>query len=91
VSEDPKESPDGEGLEILRAWIQDDTLHCSLLAGAFNDPGIWGTVLADLARHAAEAMCQDEGIDPTEALARIREAFSEELDSTDEPEAEATE
>jgi hypothetical protein len=82
VSEQPTPPPssDEEGLEILRAWIQDDTLHCSLLAHAFTEPATWGTVLADLARHAAEAMNEDDGVDTAEALRAIRDAFTAELD-----------
>jgi hypothetical protein len=80
----PNSSDEEEGLEILRAWIEDDTLHCSLLSGAFTEPATWGTVLADLARHAAEAMHEDEGFETADALRLIREAFGEELDADQE-------
>jgi hypothetical protein len=77
----PEHTGSTEVVEILRAWVQEDTLYCSLAVGAVADAPTWGTVLADLARHVAEAIQEEEGTDPAEALRQIRAAFAEELDT----------
>jgi hypothetical protein len=51
----------------------------------WGDPGAWGLLLVDVARHASLA-CRREGHDPSEALARVRELFDAEWSSpTDDP------
>jgi len=72
-------SPDAT--EVLRAWIINHALHCSLRTGAFPDAGTWGVFLADIVRHVAEALEQDEGLDPHETIRRIRSEFNNELDA----------
>lgn len=75
----PDAADDQGAAEVLRAWVVGEELHCSLNASAFNDPATWGMVLADVARHIAQALHEDEGRDTTATLAAIRAALDEEL------------
>src|SRR4051812_9429674 len=57
----PAAQGDGDSWELLRAWVADHGLHCSVKVGAYEAEGIpeaqaWGTILADAARHVADAM-----------------------------------
>lgn len=52
----------------------------------WEDPAAWGIMLADLARHVANAYQQDVGLNPEESLRRIKAALEAELSGpTDEP------
>ncbi|MFO0845437.1 MAG: DUF5076 domain-containing protein [Gemmataceae bacterium] len=77
---EPHTPPDGD-VEIARAWLSGDTLGCSVRAGVFEEPALWGAVLADLARFVAVGLQQEEGKDPADTLRQIREAFGRELDA----------
>lgn len=75
---------EAEAMELLRVWVEGDSLQCTLQADAFDDPGVWGEVLADVVRHIANALTQ-EGT-PVESIAeRIREVFVEEMRSSTNP------
>jgi Domain of unknown function (DUF5076) len=74
----PPES-DAQSVELLRAWVVGQELHCSLDAGAFRDADTWGVVLADLARHVARALKEQEGQDEAATLLAVRAAFEAEL------------
>ena len=72
--------------ELLRAWIADQSLQCTLNVQVWDDPGHWGIMLADVARHVANATHDQDGSDRMETIQRIRELFDAELDApTDEP------
>jgi hypothetical protein len=81
---------DPTAMEVLRAWLVGEALHCSLRATVFEDPALWGAVLADLARHVAFGLQESDGADPTATLQAIRDAFSEELTVPPEEGAEET-
>ncbi|HSR40783.1 MAG TPA: DUF5076 domain-containing protein [Longimicrobiales bacterium] len=73
-------------VEVLRIWSAPDGVQQLSLRTTWTDPGAWGLLLVDVARHAARAYARD-GIDEEVALARIHELFSAEWSSaTDEPE-----
>jgi hypothetical protein len=77
---------DPKSMEILRAWVADKGLHCSLRPELWDDAGSWGIALADVARHAANAIEESKGIPSSQTLERIRAAFAAEMGSpTDEP------
>lgn len=44
----------------------------------WKNPAAWGLLLADVARHAAQAYGA-EGVDPEDALRRIRAAYEAEM------------
>jgi hypothetical protein len=75
----PPDAGESSAIEVLRAWLSAESLHCSLRADVFEDPSAWGTVLADVARHVALALQETEGIDPSGTLRTIGEAFASEL------------
>ena len=82
----PAAFQDSTSLEVLRVWIARNEQHITLLAGIWDDPGAWGILLADLARHIVNAYMLEEEIDPEEFLTRIRALFDAELNSpTDAP------
>lgn len=75
-----------DSVEILRAWQVNDSLHVSLKPDAWKEPNAWGLVLADIARHVADALRQTSGLDLDDTLDEIRYMFNAELlHPTDEP------
>ena len=88
----PAAQRDKAGFEVLRVWIAEKGQHVSLQSGAWEDPFAWGIVLADLARHIANAHeLQDKKINKEAFLERLLEGFEAEIDNpTDEPEGEVT-
>lgn len=77
---------DVASVEVLRVWVASHQQHVSIRTGLWEDPGAWGILLADLARHVVNALEQEGLVDPVDALTRIRGLFDAELDSpTDIP------
>lgn len=82
---DALDIPDGiyeeqEGHELVRFWISSGVDHLSLNIGLFDrdqEPGVWGSVAADIVKHAVRGMMQD---DPTrnemDLYAEIERAFA---------------
>jgi hypothetical protein len=75
----PDSGTDPQAAELLRVWIVENALHCTLRPDAFPDPGTWGMVLADVVRYVAEALQQEEGKDPAETVRLIRAQFDAEM------------
>ncbi len=72
-------------MELARIWIVDGNQHVRLSANMWDDPGAWGIMLVDLAKHVANAY-EERGRDRQEVLERILSAFAAELESaTDDP------
>lgn len=69
-----------EAVEVLRVWAAPGSPQQLTLRTCWNDPGAWGLLLADVARHAAQAY-QREGQDLEQVLVRIRELFEAEWSS----------
>ena len=72
---------DPKSFELLRVWVAHQDQHISLRAGVWEDPAAWGTMLADLARHIANAFETYENRDAIQALASIRAGFESEIQS----------
>jgi hypothetical protein len=71
--------------EVLRGWVIDRRLVCSLLPGAFEDPRGWGILLADEANHVANALAESGSADRGAVLRAVAAAFNSEMASpTDE-------
>lgn len=81
---------DDSAVEMLRVWITEDDLHCSMKVGEYaevmniTEESVWGTILADVARTLSEALeseCAKYGgrprrvKHPSETLAKICDAF----------------
>lgn len=75
----PTLAADPNALELLRAWLANGELECTLNVGIFEDPSSWGELLAHLARNVAEGLREQEGREPEEVLQRIRTVFNDEL------------
>jgi len=81
----PIASANSKSVEVLRVWAAPGEPQQLVLKTTWKEPGAWGLMLADIARHAANAYA-NEGRDRTEVLARIREMLDAEfLAPTDEP------
>ena len=61
------------------------------LRRAFNDPGLWGMVFVDAARHVARAFAHEKICTEEEAVARIRDAFETAIRQPPEGSAQTTE
>jgi hypothetical protein len=72
-----------EAVEVLRVWATPGRPQQLTLRTTWKDPGAWGLLLVDVARHAAQAY-KGEGRDPEEVLMRIRALWEAEwADPTD--------
>jgi len=69
---------DSKSFEVLRVWIANKGQHVSLRTGVWQDPAAWGIMLSDLMRHIANADHENEGLDITKTLERIRAGFDAE-------------
>jgi hypothetical protein len=73
--------------EIARIWAAEGKQHVSLSTNMWSDPGAWGIMLSDLARHVANAYAQKDGLSSAEVLKRIKSVLDLEWGSpTDAPE-----
>ncbi len=73
-----------DSMEIFRAWIVDRGLQVSLQRG-FDDPRMWGILLADVARHAARVYEADGAMTEAEALEAIKSLFDAEWTNMTDP------
>jgi len=78
----PEAADDPQSVEFLRAWIVRDMLQCSLQADVFPDAGAWGAVLADVIRHVANALQQQESIPAARTAQHILDVLAEEMRSS---------
>jgi len=82
----PIASSSDEAVEVLRVWAAPGSPQQLTLRTCWKDPGTWGLLLADVARHAAQAY-KREGQNPEQVLDRIRKLFEAEWRSpTSHPE-----
>jgi hypothetical protein len=83
--ERPLAAGNPEAQEVLRVWAIPGAEQIVTLKTMWKEPGIWGVLLVDVARHAALAY-ERQGHDPRQVLDRIRELFDAEWSSpTDDP------
>ena len=74
----PPQAFSDEAQEVLRAWVFDGGLHVSMMK-SFDDPMVWGVLLADVARHAARIYAEEDGRTEDEVAAHIASIFSAEI------------
>jgi hypothetical protein len=67
------------GFEVLRAAIVDGGLHVSLRR-AFDDPEVWGVLLADIARHVGRMFARETSMREEEVVDKIWAMFEAEMD-----------
>lgn len=77
---------DADAWEPLRVWIAEQRLHCSLKVGVYEENGpmpedtAWGIILADVAKHVADALAKEGLRNPDAALREIFRSFASELE-----------
>jgi hypothetical protein len=83
----PAATRDSDSVEMMRVWIAEQGLHCSLKIGMYadGDPApetkAWGIILADAVQHLADAL-QAEGLGERAVLLdQIVRSFEDELNS----------
>jgi hypothetical protein len=64
-------------MEMARIWLVDGEQIVSLSSNLWDDPGAWGLMLVDLAKHVAQAYAL-QGRNPHETLTRIKSAMDAE-------------
>jgi hypothetical protein len=72
------------GAEIFRGVIIDGALHVALRR-AFDDPQMWGLVLADITRHVARIYKTEDNTPEAKSIERIRDMFDAEMDAPTDP------
>jgi len=81
----PIATSNAPSFEVLRVWAAPGEAQEVVLMSTWKSPGTWGLMLADIAKHAANAYAND-GYDREEALSQIRHLMDAEFsDPTDEP------
>lgn len=80
----PAAKQDENAVEMLRVWVAQHKLHCSIKIGMYREMNIdeefaWGTILADAARHIAMALTSEIHDGESTALKRIQAQFNAEL------------
>jgi hypothetical protein len=63
--------------EMARIWIVDGEQIAVISPRMWDDPGSWGVMLVDMAKHIAEAY-QSKGHNPDDTLERIKSAMEAE-------------
>ena len=85
--EKPPISRERDACEILRVWGGENLPQQYAINTTWDDPGAWGLLLVDIARHAAKAYGSAGQTTEQEALSRIKRLIDAEWCSlTDEPE-----
>lgn len=81
----PAALSDAASVEMLRVWVAEKQLHCSLKIGMYRDgmgideESAWGTILADAARHISRALHPEDAEAEETALEKIRHRLNQEL------------
>ena len=76
---------DKKSREMIRAWIAENDLWCSINVGSWEgvddieEPHAWGILLADVAHHVANALHEWKGAERPKVLKAIRKAFLAEV------------
>jgi hypothetical protein len=68
------------GVEVLRAVIVDGGLHVSLRR-AFDEPDVWGMLIADVTRHVARIYANESALTLDQVIERVRTIYEAEMDS----------
>jgi len=67
------------GYEVLRAVICDGNLHVSLRR-AFDEPEVWGILLADVARHIGRIYARETSLREDQIVDKVRAMFEAEME-----------
>lgn len=78
---------DENSVEMMRVWIANKKLYTSLKVGMYlettkvPEENAWGRILADAARHIADALEDGYGANREESLEKIRKAFNNHIEN----------
>jgi len=73
---------DPTSYELIRVWAAKGAQHVSMNWSVWEmEPKTWGTVLAHLAGHLANAYEQEKNLNRVQTIRAIRAGFNAELDS----------
>lgn len=87
----PNVQGDPNATEIARIWAAHGCQQVHIRTGIWSDAGNWGIMLADFAKHVANAYEEDGRGNYIEVLSRIREIFEAEWNApTDGPTGKLT-
>ena len=80
----PAAQRDEAAIQMLSAWIAERGLHCTLNVGMWGAQGMneaeaWGTLLADVARHVANALHEQNGAEVSTSVDAVVRSFLAEL------------
>jgi hypothetical protein len=67
------------GYEVLRAAIVEGNLHVSLRR-AFDEPEVWGVLLADVARHIGRIYARETSMREEQVVDKVRAMFEAEME-----------
>ncbi len=76
---------DNDSVEMLRVWIAEEKLHCSMKIGMYRETmnvpeeTAWGVILADVTRHIAMAMEEKYAVNKSEVIQKIRDKYLKEI------------
>jgi len=71
----------GQGDEIMRVWMNSERNLDLTLVLSFDEPGPWGMLLSDIARHVARGYARAANMDEAQSFAAIRDAFINEANN----------
>ncbi len=76
---------DQDAVEMLRVWIAEQKLHCSMKVGMYletmtiPEEDAWGVILADVTRHLAAALESGYSTNKAESILKIKDSYLTEL------------
>ncbi|MHA6912893.1 DUF5076 domain-containing protein [Ralstonia pseudosolanacearum] len=76
---------DQDAVEMLRVWIAEQKLHCSMKVGMYletmdiPEEDAWGVILADVTRHLANALKSGYSENRGVLIEKIKESYLKEL------------
>lgn len=68
-----------DGFEVLRLWVGGGRQHVALRPETWKKPELWGIVIADFARHVANALEPDDAEMRELFVSKIAEMFNQEI------------
>ncbi|MHC2435401.1 DUF5076 domain-containing protein [Bradyrhizobium sp. USDA 4451] len=77
---------DKNAVELLRVWIAEQQLQCSMKVGMYRETTnvaegrAWGIILADVTRHLAMALEAGYSADRDKTIREIRDCYLKELE-----------
>jgi uncharacterized protein DUF5076 len=77
----PPEAAQDGGDELLRVAISRTTGPAMSLRRGFDDPAMWGHLLADVVKHLAQVYAIETKYNKEQAASRIIEAFAKDMAS----------